>query len=551
MKFYTIFFFITLLLHYQVTAAGSNITNTRRGSWVQNGKIQKGDVILVNKNHTCEIIISQSENSAVLQAAKFLSSDIEKLTGYLPPIVNTPSAAKTSIYLVTLPNKTVPAFVNKNYLQNKWEAYQIVTIGSSVWLAGSDFRGTAYAAYTLSERLGIDPLYLWTGYTPDKNYNLVLKRTDTTIHSPDVKYRGFFHDDEDILPRPLDKDGYPSATGSIDMIWYKRFFETALRLRMNMVAPYTRVLRRHEIQKLASDWGLFYTSHHYDILLSNPFGLTRFNLAKERGVTPEWNWFTNKEGIIKYWKYGVLENKDVDAIWPVGLRGTDDFSYKFPAGMSEKEQTGVFNEAISTQVNLVKSNLSKDKMPLFHFTLYTEMLDKYQTHRQQFNLPEDVMIIWPDNNNGIMRALPSDPGKWKHGVYYHLAYLGPRSITKQITHITSPDTITTEFKKIFNSGATTFILTNVSEMREYIMEARYIAELCWNGHKILSEKDAAGSYINWWVNEYFGSRASKTAALAYKEYYRLFNLPVKLWQGSDMVQELVQKILQKDSGVYY
>src|SRR2546430_8118737 len=84
-------------------------------------------------------------------------------------------------------------------------------------------------------------------------------------------YRGFFHDDEDILPRPFDARGYPLQTGDVPLAWYRRYFETALRLRMNMVAPYVRVHRRFEVQQLASDWGLYYTSHHYDILVSNPF----------------------------------------------------------------------------------------------------------------------------------------------------------------------------------------------------------------------------------------------------------------------------------------
>ena len=34
------------------------------------------------------------------------------------------------------------------------------------------------------------------------------------------------------------------------------------------------------------------------------------------------------------------------------------------------------------------------------------------------------MIVWPDDNDGHMRGLPTRSGKWKHGVYYHLAYLG-------------------------------------------------------------------------------------------------------------------------------
>ena len=107
------------------------------------------------------------------------------------------------------------------------------------------------------------------------------------MQAPSVRYRGFFHDYDDILPRPFDANGYPLQTGDVPLVWYKRFFETVLRLRMNMVAPYTRVHRRYEVQKLASDWGLYYTSHHYDILLSNPGALQRpreFGRAFDRPV---------------------------------------------------------------------------------------------------------------------------------------------------------------------------------------------------------------------------------------------------------------------------
>jgi hypothetical protein len=48
--------------------------------------------------------------------------------------------------------------------QDQWESYRIATEGRNVWLVGSNPRGTAFAAYTLSERLGIDPIYIWSGY---------------------------------------------------------------------------------------------------------------------------------------------------------------------------------------------------------------------------------------------------------------------------------------------------------------------------------------------------------------------------------------------------
>ena len=53
----------------------------------------------------------------------------------------------------------------------------MVTEGRDVWLVGSNPRGTAFAAYTLSERLGIDPIYIWSGYRPEHRDPLVLKRT--------------------------------------------------------------------------------------------------------------------------------------------------------------------------------------------------------------------------------------------------------------------------------------------------------------------------------------------------------------------------------------
>src|SRR4029079_15734920 len=102
------------------------------------------------------------------------------------------------------------------------------------------------------------PLSRCPGAHPD--LRATPKQKTPLLHSgpPTVKYRGMFHDDEDILPRPFEPSGYPDRLGSVPTDAYARYFETALRLRMNMVAPYMRVTRRYEVQKLASDWGLFY-----------------------------------------------------------------------------------------------------------------------------------------------------------------------------------------------------------------------------------------------------------------------------------------------------
>ena len=520
-------------------------TSVLRGSWVETGPAQPGDVLLASPGTTAQIVVAADENTAVQQAAEFLAGDIQKISGYRPQIVVAPSASP-AIHLVTVGHSGIREGINAASLQGQWESYRIVTVGSDVWLVGSNPRGTAFAAYTLSERLGIDPLYIWTGYAPLHHDPLVLKRTNFIQAPPTFRYRGFFHDDEDLLPRPFDANGYPLQTGDVPLDWYKRFFETALRLRMNMVAPYTRVHRRYEVQKLASDWGLYYTSHHYDILLSNPWGLERFNLAAERGVRPDYNWFTNRDGMLTFWRGGVLENRELDAIWPVGMRGTSDRPFVFPEGTTDDQKAATFRDVIRRQVEMVRGLLPKDKTPLFHFTMYSEMLPQYQKNPAAFDLPDDVMIIWPDDNDGHMRALPSSPGKWKHGVYYHLAYLGG-NLSKQLTNTVVPQAIADQFEKIVKSGATEYMLVNVSELRDYVLGARMLSDITWDAPAIYSQPNPAARFTAWWSREYF----SVPVEPVYEKYFAALNVPDQLWLASDAIQELLNRLQHKLAGEPY
>ena len=520
-------------------------TAVLRGSWVQTGAAQPGDVLLASSGATAQIVVAADENSAVHQAAEFLAGDIQRISGHRPQIVDAPSASP-AIHLVTVGHSGIPAALDAAALRGQWESYRIATVVSDVWLVGSNPRGTAFAAYTLSERLGIDPLYIWTGYAPLRHDPLVLKQTNFTQTPPTFRYRGFFHDDEDLLPRPFDANGYPLQTGDVPLDWYKRFFETALRLRMNMVAPYTRVHRRYEVQKLASDWGLYYTSHHYDILLSNPWGLERFNLAAERGVRPDYNWFTNRDGMLTFWRGGVLENRALDAIWPVGMRGTSDRPFVFPESTTDEQKAATFRDVIRRQVGMVRDLLPKDKTPLFHFTMYSEMLPQYQKNPAAFDLPDDVMIIWPDDNDGHMRALPASLGKWKHGVYYHLAYLGG-NLSKQLTNTVVPQVIADQFENIVKSGATEYMLVNVSELRDYVLGARMLADITWDAPAIYAAPNAAARFTAWWSREYF----SVPVDTVYEEYFAALNTPDQLWLASDAIQELLDRLQRKLAGEPY
>jgi hypothetical protein len=511
----------------------------RRGSWIRSGPPQSGDVVLVTEaGARPSILVSAAEPSCVQQAVRFLAGDIEKLAGTKPNVVDKPPSDGPCIQVATAAPGTDP----------RWEAYSVAIGNGRIVIQGSNRRGTAFGVYELCERLGIDPLYHWTGYTPEETVPLVVKGSKYEQGSPAVRFRGLFHDDEDILPRPKWADGTrrPDIRGTVDRVWYERYFETALRLKMNMVAPYVRTTRRYEIQKMASDWGLYYTSHHYDVLLSDPYSFKRRNLAQVRGVTPEWSWAGNRDGLIRFWKAGLEENKDVECIWPVGLRGENDYGHRFPKDWTQEQKLAAFNEALRIQVDMVNDGLPLGRERLMHFTMYTEMLDYFKTGK--LAVPENVIIVWPDDNDGRMRGLPQQLGRHKHGVYYHLAYCGRVSINKQTHQIIPLPRIEEEFRAILKAGANEFCLVNVSELREYVLGTRFIADICWNGPQAFRQPDAATRFLNWWCREYFGEAAGPAAARAYQAYFELMAKADLLGYGASKVLGAVPSLRKKFGG---
>ena len=135
-----------------------------------------------------------------------------------------------------------------------------------------------------------------------------------------------------------------------------------------------------------------------------------------------------------------------------------------------------------------------------------------------------------------MRGLPQARDRWKHGIYYHLAYFSTTTrLTKHVTHIISPARVEEEFRRIVQAGATEYMLVNVSELREYVMEARMLAELCWDAGKAFALSNAAERYTQWWSREYFGEAAANDVATSYRGYYRMLSNWDQISVGSNQV----------------
>jgi len=140
-----------LLLLITSTALAQEWSGRVRGSWVRDGEAQPGDAVMADQKGVCDIVVGDDEHSAVKRAAAFLAGDIEKITGRKPAVVAKSVEGHHKIHLSTAANDQQAGKWPWRFAQGAWEAYQIRTMDGDVYLTGSNFRGTAFAAYTLSE----------------------------------------------------------------------------------------------------------------------------------------------------------------------------------------------------------------------------------------------------------------------------------------------------------------------------------------------------------------------------------------------------------------
>ena len=106
-----------------------------------------------------------------------------------------------------------------------------------------------------------------------------------------------------------------------------------------------------------------------------------------------------------------------------------------------------------------------------------------------------------------------------------------------------------EFEKIVRAGATGYMLVNVSELRDYVMGARLIADICWDAPAIYAAPQAAERYTAWWSREYFGGPGTSQAAeAAYNRYFSLLDSPDTLWTAMEAIQTLIDGLYRKVAG---
>lgn len=445
---------------------------------------------MVNDKSVASIYVDAADYKVVKHASKLLASDIERVSGKQPVLLSSLTKFSGNLLIVgTLgKNKLIDALVASNKLkvesiQNGWERFIIQTVdkpfkgvSKALVIVGSDKRGTAYGVFTLSEAMGVSPWYYWADVPVKKSKNLYVKDLTYQSKAPTVKFRGIFLNDEDWGLHPWAAKNIDPTVGDIGPKTYEKVFELVLRLKGNMVAP-----AMHECTKafytvpgnmeMADEYGIMVTTSHCEPLLYN--NASEWDKKKQG----EWNYATNKGEIVKVLENRVKQAHQNDNIYTIALRGMHDEGMK---GGPDTEKLKMLDEAIKDQRGLLSKYLSKPltEIPQI-FVPYKEVLGLYE---KGLEVPEDISIVWPDDNYGYIKKLSNATEQKRaggSGVYYHLSYLGwPNDYLWLNT--THPALMFAEMHKAYSLGATNYWLVNVGDIKPGEMGMQLFLDMAWD-----------------------------------------------------------------------
>jgi hypothetical protein len=221
--------------------------------------------------------------------------------------------------------------------------------------------------------------------------------------------------------------------------------------------------------------------------------------------------------VRRYWEERVAENGRYENLYTIGMRGVHDSGIVGVKTTADK--VALLEKIFADQRALLAKYVNPDpaKVPQA-FTPYKEVLPLY---RAGLKVPDDVTIVWPDDNFGYVRSFPTAEERRRSGgsgVYYHLSYLGaPLSYIWLYT--TPPALVWEEMSKAYDHGARTVWIANVGDLKPAEVGIDFFMQMAWDIGRW--RRDNLPDYLVDWATRQFGPEHAREIAGIMEEYYRL------------------------------
>jgi len=452
-----------------------------------------GSFPLVARQQAATLLVDPDESLVVRQVATAaFAADIERVTGVMPAVKELQrfEAGRPVVVIGTIGQSELirqlseAGLLDTADLEGKWESFKVIPLrdpesnrANTLVIVGSDRRGTAYGVFEVSRAIGVSPWYWWADVPTKKQSSLHLSSSGKRVGPPSVKYRGIFLNDEDWGLQPWAAKTYEQETGDIGPKTYAAIFELLLRLKANHIwpamHPSTRAFNYYPENKVVADrYAIVMGSSHAEPMLRNNVDEWR------RDGKGEWNFLANEQNVLNYWDTRVAENAQFENVYTVGMRGIHDSAMQGAGTLEQRART--LERIISEQREMLHRHTGRaaDEIPQV-FIPYKEVLTLY---RSGLTVPEDVSLVWANDNYGYIRQLSNAKERQRSGgsgVYYHYSYWGsPHDYLWLCT--TPPALVWEEMTKAYAYGADRNWIVNVGDFKPTEIGAEWFLRLAWD-----------------------------------------------------------------------
>ena len=452
---------------------------------------------------TCSgIYVDSADYAGVIQAAGDLQADIARVTGCTPVIIHDTGGLGVHAILIGSLERSpiVKHLTDTAAIAGKWESFLIQAVpkplpgvASVLVIAGSDKRGTIYGIYDLSEQIGVSPWYWWADVPVAHKDALFVKPGRFVEGEPAVKYRGIFLNDE----APSLSGWTREKFGGFNHSFYVKVFELLLRLKGNYLWPAMWGSAFNEDDplnpKLANEYGIVMgTSHHEPMLRAQ-------QEWKRHGKGP-WNYSTNPDVLRAFWDEGIERNKAYESIVTLGMRGDGDLSMAANGDIAANK--ALLETIVGAQRALIAKRIGPDlsKVPE-DWALYKEVQEYYEVGMR---VPDDVTLLWCDDNWGNLRRLPTAQERKRSGgagIYYHFDYVGGPRNYKWLNTVPIVK-VWEQMNLAYQYDARRIWIVNVGDLKPMEFPIEYFLSLAWNPQRWPHDKIAEFGRL--WAERDFG-----------------------------------------------
>ncbi len=488
-------------------------------------------MMLFDRTHPVKVWIAPHEKKCVGLAAQDFLNDVLAVCGRPGQIIRNGEKTDDQVVIGTVTNpllrkKLKQDGVDASGIEGKWEYFLLESNENTLYLIGSDERGTMWALYECSRRiLGIDPMYHFTDHAPIRKETIEIQDLKVVDGPESYRFRGWFINDEDLIMgycrqgRPeKEYDFHQDYAPMLSMI-----VETALRMKQNLLIPASHIdmddPAQEALVKLVTDRGLFISMHHQEPVGVNQQRLDRW--FKSRGDNTEnLNYMDHPEKYRQIWRHFIRKwAKYPNVIWQLGLRGRGDRPvwYQNDRIPDTPEARGaLISAAIRDQWHIIAEETGQEDF-FCSSTLWMEGMPLYRAGTLQF--PKNAIIVLsdfgPDQMWGSEYAETPRRADVSYGVYYHVCFWG---CGPHLVQGNRPEKILYNYNRAFRLGDTTYSVLNVSNIREHVLGISTVAECTWL-FQGLTPQEAEKS----WCQEVLDLPDGKDAAELYTAYFDAYS----------------------------